>query len=336
MKLIIITILLTTISFAQSDNFLDKINDKNKDLYLKKLKKYKNDRSYTFAEKEALKVQREDIINSKVIIIAIKKGSILVELNSNDTFITSKEVIARAFQLEDYDGYRLLIGKDNKIKYKVRADVTSNLKTMLAMYEEPRSFDPIEKKIDFNLVDKELLFNYDLTLNLGLGKSSFLNEVTNANDHFSNIFSYELAILGKWKFPIQAGFLTKYETQSAQANSISYSFDSLLLGLSFELQDQDFYIKDFNIGLKLYTELVSRLNITGPDGSETINISKNALNLYFTKPFYEVFNGDLLWGVNYSRQWIKAKASTALYSVGSRSNTNNVFALSLTYRGAWR
>ena len=204
------------------------------------------------------------------------------------------------------------------------------------MYEEPRRFEPIEEKVDFNLVDKELLFNYDISLNLGLGKSSFLNEITNSNDHFSNLISYELAVLGKWKFPIQAGFLTKYETQSAQVDSVSYSFNSLLLGLAFELQDQNFYVKDLNLGMKLYTELVSRLNITGSNGSETLNISKNVLNLYFTKPFYEVFNGELLWGINYSRQWIKAKASTALYSVGSRSNTNNLFALSLTYRGAWR
>lgn len=338
MKLLIYTFIIMTINEAfcediQTPSILKDISKKNNELYLKRVKKYKNNRTYTYAEKAALKVQREDILKSKVQLIAVNKSSILVDINSGETFLTSKEIISKAFTQEDYEGYFYLISKQNKVQFKVKMQETSSIKDVVNMYEKPTYFTPQTEKIDYNIRDSKFDFGYEFSVVLGLANSNFVNDATETKDHYSNLIGYELGAFSKWDFAVQSGLLLQYETQSAKVSDVSYNMNTLLLGAMFEYQNMDFLIKDYNIGFKFYIDLVSRFNISTPSQSDKINLSKNVLTLYANKSVYKCLDHEILVGLSHSTQWIKAKAKSSLYEVDSTSNTNNIYSLTLTLRG---
>lgn len=338
MKTLFYILILTSIAKSYCEDIttpkiLKNISKKNNDLYLKRVKKYENNRTYTYAEKEALKVQREDILKSKVQLLAIGKSSLLVDINSGDTFLTTREIISKAFTQEDYEGYFYLISKQNKVKYKVKVQDTSNIKDIVNMYEKPTYFERQKEKIDYNIRDDIFNFTYELSIILGLANSNFVNDVTKKNDHYSNLIGYELGAFSKWDFPVQSGILLLYETQSEKISDVSYNMNTLLIGAMFEYKDIDFIVKNYNIGLKVYIDLVSRFNVSSSSQSDKINLSKNVLSFYANKSIYKLYNHEVLMGVNYSTQWIKAKAKSSLYDVDSSSNTNNIISLTLSLRG---
>lgn len=338
MKLLIYTFLVITLNEASAQdintpNILKNISKKNSELYLKRVKKYENKRVYTYAEKAALKVQREDILKSRVQLLAIKKGSILVDINSGETFLTSKEIISNAFTQEDYEGYFYLISKQKKVKFKVKMQETSSIKDIVNMYEKPTYFTPQSEKIDYNIRDNQFNFSYELSVVLGLANSSFINDAADIKDHYSNLISYEVGAFSKWDFEIQSGLLLQYETQSAKVSNVSYNMNTLLIGAMFEYQKANFLITNYNIGFKFYIDLVSRLNISTSSESDKINLSKNVLAFYANKSIYNFLDNKILVGFNYSIQWIKAKAQSSLYEVDSTSNTNNIYSLTVSLRG---
>lgn len=313
-----------------SNDIFKEINEKRDLIYLKRLKKYQDNRKHNSAQREALKIQREDILKSKVILIAIKEGSILVKIDTGEIYKTPKEIIAKAFNLSDFEGYRYLISGKNKIRYKVYETATVNMKEMLSMYEAPKKFTPIEKKIDYGLTNKKFYFNYDLSLMTGFGSSSFIEDITDTNEHISNVITYDFSIMGKWKFPIKSGLGVQYQTQSGENSNINYNLDSFLLAFILEMSNVNFIFDKLNYQIKFLTELVSRLNI---EGQSTLNISKNILHLGASKKMWSIMNGDILIGLNAQREWLKAKANDQLFSINSNNRTNDLFMLNITYRG---
>lgn len=330
---LLIFILVSTTIFAKTPQILQDITNKEHELYLKKLKKYKKIRDYTFAEKEALKVQREDIIKSRTHLIAIKQRSVLVNIKTEELFSNSKEIISRAFTLQDYEGYFYLISKGNKVKFKVKAKDTSNLKNITSMYEAPKYFEPERKKIDYNLTDSKFYFDYDLSLNLGLAQSEFINEIASTEEHTSSFIAYELDLIGNWNFPIRSGVSLQYEKQYARELEIEYNTNSLLLGGVFEYRSSYSLIKELTIGMKFYIDIVSRLNISDTSSSQRIKLSKNVVSMFISKPFYKFKENELMWSIGYTNQWIKAKADSSLYELSSSSNKNSIIFISLKLRG---
>ncbi len=333
LQLFFIFFLFLTNAFAQTPDILKDIAKKERDLHLKSLKKYKETRQYTYAEKEALKVQREDIINSRVHLIAIKEKSVLVNIKTEELFSNSKEIISKAFTLQDYEGYFYLISKGNKVKYKVKAKDTSNLKDIVSMYERPKFFNPEKKKIDYNLTNNNFKFNYEFGLSLGYANSSFINEVASIQEHTSNFIAYDFDLTADWNFPIVSGISLQYEKQYAIESDVEYNMNSFLIGALFEYQNTKSFLKGLNLGMKLYIDIVSRLNTSSESLSQKINLSKNVFSFYISRPFYHFEKSQLIWSLAYTKQWIKAKAVSSLYNINSNTNKNNILLLSLKFRG---
>ncbi len=300
-----------------------------KDKVLEKLLHRKSTRNYSYAEKEALKIKLKDIVTSGTFTGVIRRGTQLVHLQTGKVYYNQKLLTVRAYRKSDYEGYKLLINKNGFSTYKVLSGKLNNIKEVTNLYEEPHRFQVVENKLDYNLVDQKLKLKAQFNFHAGITQSDFLNQISRVQSGTAQTVRYEGQVFGSFDFPIKVGLTTNYENTFANfANGGRYNMNSLSLGPIVKTQK-------FQMGEGIYTgflqvrhAIFSKAIVESDVFTGDFSIAQTSVAMGLEKHF-TTFLGEMIFGGNYQRQWLKPSSQNLAANIESESNITDSFVLSL-------
>lgn len=291
-------------------------------------------RNLNFAEKEAMKVQLKDIVNSGTFIGSIRRGTHLVHVKTGKTYYAQKDLTVRAFRLKDYEGYQLLLNNNGYVSYKAPATEVVNIKEMVKLHEPPLHYQPVVEKLKYEIDDKELNYESHFMLNMGLTRPVFLRDLINEENHYGQTLRYEWSNYGRWEFPLKLGFTTQWENSFGSYTGGKYSMQSLSVGPTFKSDPFVLLSNEYSFIVQTRLAVFSRVAINVP--GQTINYRTSQTNLVLG--LVREINtplGNILLGANYQRQWIKGSADQFKLDITSTNNYNDSFAVTIGTGADW-
>lgn len=310
---------------------VDKIRETEveKDKVLQKLLNRKSIRTFSYAEKEALKIKLKDIVTSGTFTGVIRRGTTLVHLQTGKVHYNQKLLTVRAYRKSDYEGYKLLINKNGFSTYKVLSKDLNNIKEVTNLYEEPHRFEAVQNKVDYNLIDQKLKLEAQFNFHAGVTQSDFLNQISRVKSGIAQTVRYEGEVFGSFNFPVKVGLTTNYENTFANfAGGGRYQMNSLSLGPVIKTKNFQMGSGTYSALLQVRHAIFSKAQVESNIFSGDFTIAQTSVSLGLEKHF-KTFMGNMIFGGNYQRQWLKPSSQNLAANIESESNITDSFVLSL-------
>jgi hypothetical protein len=298
---------------------------------LEKLLHRESMRSYSYAEKEALKIKLKDIVTSGKFMGVIRRGTKLIHLRTGKIYYNQKLLTVRAYRKSDYEGYKLLINKNGFSTYKVLSSKLNNIKEVTNLYKEPHYFKPVENKVDYNLINQKLKLQAQFNFHAGLTQSDFLQQISRVESGIGQTVRYEGEVYGNFNFPVKIGLSTSYENTFANfSNGGRYKMNSLSLGPVIKTPKFQMGQGTYSSFLQVRHAIFSKAVVESEVFSGDFSIAQTSVAIGLEKHF-KTFLGDMIFGGNYQRQWLKPSSQNLAANIESESNTTDSFVLTLGY-----
>src|SRR5690606_34635718 len=157
------------------------------------------------AQVEALTIQLKDIAASPVVYANVPKATLLIGVDDDKVYKTTKDITVKAHTIQDANRFRYLVNKNGEIKYKVYVNNISNIKEITNLYHRPHYFSRIKKVQKVSPFDKR--FDYSLKFNLhgGLTLNQYTNQIVGGTENYAPMIRTEIGFMSKLKFPMQIG-----------------------------------------------------------------------------------------------------------------------------------
>lgn len=288
----------------------------------------------TFYEKEALKVQLKDIIQSGTFLATIKKGTKLVHVRTGRLHYNQRTITVRAYKLKDYEGYQLLKNKNGYISYKALSKDVINITEVTKMHERPLKYVPIKKQIKYDLNNEDIKYQSQFLVNFGLTRPIFLRDIINSQDHFGQTMRYEATGYGRWKFPIKTGFTVQWENNYGNFDNGKYNMYTLSLGPSFKSMPFKIFDTEYLFIAQTRLAIFSKIDVVTRGSTANYNNSQTNLTLGLVREI-KTDLGKFLYGFNFQRQWLKPSAIKTSLDINSENNYNDAIAISVGHGSDW-
>ncbi len=288
-------------------------------------------RNFSFAEKEALKIKLKDIVKSGTFYGVVRRNTQLIHLRTGKVHYNQKLLTVRAYRKSDYEGYKLLINKNGFSTFKVRSHEIENIKVITNLYEEPHYYEPVKTKTNYKINDKDIKTKLQFNFHYGLVQSRFLRNLGRVENNAGASSRYEMEIFGKFDFPFKIGATLNYEKISAAfSKGGKYNVSSLSLGPVIKS-------KRFKLGEGIYSTFAqarhavfSKATVKSAEFDGNFNLSQTSLSLGFEREV-KTFIGDMAFGFNYQRQWVKPSSKNTSSNLSSKDTTTNAYLFTIGY-----
>lgn len=293
-------------------------------------------RNFTYAEKEALKIQLKDIVESGVFYAGIRQGTQLVHIRSGKLFYAQKNLTVKAYRKNDYEGYKLLINKNGFSSYKVASSNINSIKEITNLYEPPKKYTPVkEQKTNYRILDNDLKYQTQFNFHLGLSDPKFINDLGNLTPHTGQTTRYEGAVYGNFDFLFKLGLTMQWETMSGSlSNGGKYNMYSFSMGPAYKSQPIKLGSAEYQFFAQVRLAAFSKIKIESPTQSSNYNLAQTSLVLGVEREV-NTFLGKFQIGGNYQRQWLKPSAENYKASVSAENNYNDSYVLSIGKKMDW-
>ncbi len=320
----LIFLFLSNFVFA-NDQVIEELTRKRDELQKSIVEIKKNKIKYAKAMSD--KVNRKDVLSSAQFLASIAKGVILVEIDTEKTFYLTRDITVIAHEKVDEDGYRWIVGDNEKVKYKAHFQEVVNIELVTNMYEAPKFFKPLKKKNKVVSYDQILNFESEFLFHLGMGSANYTKDLIDAHtSSYSQIYRYELNSIAKWNFPVYFGLSLARESffmqnKDDKANGVFYSVGPLIKSPEFRIaKAQSRFYGNYRYGLN------SSMNTLRDGEQETYRFHLNSMNLGI-----EFLNknsiGAISFGANFQRQWLKPVKNQESLELGARSQYDDSVTL---------
>lgn len=312
---------------------IDKLRETEvaKEKVLEKLLHRKSTRNYSYIEKEALKIKLKDIVTSGTFTGVIRRGTRLIHLLTGKVYYNQRLLTVRAYRKSDYEGYKLLINKNGFSTYKVLSSELDNIKEITNLYEEPHQFQPVENKINYNLVNQKFKLAAQFNFHAGLSQSDFLRQISRVESGTGQTVRYEGEVYGTFDFPVKVGLSASYENTFANfSNGGRYKMNSLSLGPVIKSSKFQMGQGIYSAFLQVRHAVFSKAIVESEVFTGDFQVAQTSVAFGLEKHF-KTFLGDMIFGGNYQRQWLKPSSKNLAANIESESNTTDSFVLTLGY-----
>ncbi len=251
-------------------------------------------------------------------IIFLKKGTPLIEINTNKMVKNADDIYLKANKGFDKEGYSTILDKNDKAVYKVDFKYIKQNNTITDMRAVPDRFNTNYVR-DENVYThfKESSIFFEMGTGVGSAKYSYLeSDYPIFSDVMVNLYL-------KWKYALEMGGGYEFSYAFINSGENKYTANNHYIGaiLRYPLYQED--PVTFYFGLKFY----QGLNLVVMDKTTSENYSFDSQKIgSFMQVALKTSLVRVNLGVNYDREWMTSKNS----GVGG---TNNIllFTLGLDY-----
>ncbi|MCO4754283.1 MAG: hypothetical protein KC478_07360 [Bacteriovoracaceae bacterium] len=287
--------------------------------------------------REAITIQVADILASPTHKVHVRRGSSLVNLASGRQELLTKDIYAIAHTMPDASGYYFLQNQDGQSRYKTLSSNITNISEVTQMYEPPHKYEEVAVvKKDINYTDEQLDFSTEFNFHLGLTRPVFTKDLVNEESHFGQSLRYEAQVYDDFSLPFSIGANLMLENTRATLNSSgeSYSVSTMSIGPLVKLQAFELFDTQVIPSIGVRTSIFSRFTETRK--AETLNYSLAQTSLFFgLQHNYKVSYGEIAFGANFQRQWVKASSDTFNTDLSFDSNYDDSFGISIGHIARW-
>jgi hypothetical protein len=311
---------------------LNEVKQKEIDALVEKKVLEKKSR-YTPAQVHALKIQLKDIAASPLLLANIRKLTRIVGLEDDKVYVLTKDITVKAHAITDAGKFRYIVDNNGELKYKVYYNDISNIKNITNLYHTPHYFSRIKKvkKVSFN--DKQ--FDYSIKFNLhgGLTLNQYTNQIIGGTENYAPMIRTELGFMTKLKFPLQIGLSGVYESITGNINS-GGKFSTKILSFGPTIMKDHIY-NNYDLIIQPRVSVFADLTEQQTDSDKVYKLSDTSLLIGVEKHTdYEMF-GKFTLGYNFQRKWIKPKARSTGFDIGTDVRYDDSFSIYVGHRSDW-
>lgn len=261
-----------------------------------------------YSQRQAVKVQREDILKSGTYVGTVKRHAILVNVNDNSTQYIPKNIAVKAYRLKDQNGYRYLENRDGTITFKIQASEISNIAETVKMHEKPFEFvrEVKEEKIKFydDHLDSFIQYNF----HAALSEPEYTKDLVNdESGNYALISRHELAAYARWEFPFQAGVTASYESFDMRLDNQGKARGSFIaMGPAIKTHKLPFINTELHYFMNYQVGILSTLRENRQTGSTDYQFNQNSF-LIGVEQQKDTSFGKFIYGFTFQRRWLKSK-----------------------------
>lgn len=260
----------------------------------------------------------------------IKAGSKIVRLEDNKEVEVTESFYGKSYRLPDEFGFKYIISRDGKCRYKINISNFNSVEPEIALYEPPLKYTPAPTNIVRSDFDKKLKILPELTIMMGSVQGNYMKDLFN-DDRASSGNSTQLGahFATDWSLPIKAGAVIHYEKASYDltgGSKINYS--AVSLGPQFKSKDFSLLNQTLRFQTQLRFSPFARANAETPLGSANFKFNSADLLVSVEFPIQNRF-GNFVLAPYFQRQWLTLKDQKEIVSLDASSGTNDSFGLSI-------
>lgn len=202
---------------AASENWEETVPAEKTQEYLDKLSKLqeRQKEKKPRTEKKRYKVglpDLEEIKKSGSKMWLIPKGTLLVDLQSNSSFMISKDIFTEIYNLAGPKSYQYIRSPDGEMRYMVSMENSVSVDGVLDLKTKPEKFATYDGPPKLRDYDTFLPLSVQSDVAYEALNSKITNTMINAREsEVFRTFSYDLSAYSRWNFPLQLGLETIFQ-----------------------------------------------------------------------------------------------------------------------------
>ncbi|MFZ4712580.1 MAG: hypothetical protein ACOYL6_02605 [Bacteriovoracaceae bacterium] len=298
-------------------------NRAEKLIYLMKLKR------------EALK---KEIMNSGEYLAVIQSGAILESVeNDSDTFKVNKDINVYVFRQADHEGFKYIVGKDKKIKYKIHTKYLVDISVVSDLNPKPETWSEVKEPVNLFAEDKLTKLKLQFNLHSEAINSRYLQEVAEERyDQVNHSLRFETQSYLHWDYPMELGWSLNYQAASfTTVNTSGGIYRAFHTGPILRTRIGTFKDGDLLLHFSYQRSLNGNYSYRINDTSYIALLSVNTAEIG-TEWMQQNSWGRFSIGLAYRREWISLKQNLDdSVRVSSASRTADSLGISLGQDFDW-
>jgi len=274
-------------------------------------------------EKPEQIVDWNKITSSGISRSSIKVGAPIIRIKDYKRLSVSKEIVAYHYNLEDENGFKYIISKDQSVKFKIDSKYLQNIKRELDLYVPPSTYSEYNRELEKVYYDEKLNFNFEANVYAGYVQGNFFKDLLNESKSVSGqLTQINVGTHLNWKYVIKPGFVLNYDkTLYYFSEEGKGTYQSLSLGPQFKTQNLKFKTVDYLLQIQFRISPFSKLIVSSDSGIQ--NFSFNSSEVAFSLEFpSQNFLGEFSWGFFLNSQWLNLKNQTEGVNIRASNKSN--------------
>lgn len=276
------------------------------------------------------KISLEEIQASGISQGAVREGSFVRNLESNQNYKVHKMMYVKYFNLEDEFGFKYLVGADGKTAWRIRSNYVTPLKEELTLYEPPFKYTPAPTNIVKTVYDKKLTIPPEFSFYTGYVQGDYVADLFEDSKGRSGTSNqYGVHLFTQWKLPVKAGAVVHFERANYNlrgGGNVNYT--SLSFGPQVKTREYEILTQPLRFQAMFRVGPLAKMEAETIYGSGTFKFNSADLLASVERPIENRF-GEFVLGLYFQSQWLNIKDQSVPVRLRSSNETNKSFGLSL-------
>jgi hypothetical protein len=275
-------------------------------------------------------VSMEEIKRSEVQYGALKIGSTVIHIETNELHKNAEMKYVKYFSVEDEKGFKYLQNKDGSVTWKVPSRFIDPLKNELSMYVPPDKYTPAPKNLVKTVYDRKLKVLPEFSFYAGLVQGQYMKDLfEDKRALIGTSNQYGIQLFTDWNLPIKAGVVVHYEKASYRLQGGGQVFyTSTSIGPQIKTKDFDFFGAPIRFQTQLRIGPVARASAETIFGNGTFKFNSTDLLVSIERPFKNDW-GEFVLGFYSQSQWLNLVNQEVNVSLKASNAINRSYGLSI-------
>lgn len=270
----------------------------------------------------------EEIKQSGTQVGAIRKGTLLRNIETNKNAEVTKLIYVKTFNLEDEHQFRYIQNKDGSMTWRVKSNMVEPLKEELSMYVPPLQYTPAPTNIVRTVYDKKLNVRPEISFYTGIVRGDYMGDLFNDNKARSGLTNqFNVHFFTEWKLPVKVGGVFHYERASYNlSNGGQVFYTSPSIGPQFKTRDFEFLGQPLRFQTNFRVSPLARATAKTLASNTTVKFNSADLVASLERPIKNGF-GEFVVGAFYQSQWLNIRDQSSAVRLQASNETNKSFGL---------
>jgi hypothetical protein len=276
-------------------------------------------------------VSFETIQQSGTIRAVVNPGATFVRVSDNRALKSTEVLEGKFYRLPDELGFKYLIGKNEKVEYKIRESEIVEVEPDYVLYEPPNRYTPAEVIIQKVPYDRGLALVPELSVYTGYSQGNYMRDLFNDKAaRYGTTAQVALHAFGNWNYLLRPGAVLNYErTLYGLSGGGQVTYSSLSFGPQFRSKDLHLNEFSFRIQGQFRFSPFARLQGETTGGAASFKFYSSDVLFSVEHPIKNPW-GEFAIGLFYQRQWLSIRSQQEIVSVRPSNRTNDSLGLALT------
>jgi hypothetical protein len=275
-------------------------------------------------------ISLEEIQKSGFSYGSIKQGASLRNVETNEATKTFKQMYVRYFNLEDEQGFKYILGKDDTVLWKIRSKLVEPINEELSLSVPPTDYTPAPLNVVRTVYDKKLSVPPELIFYSGIVQGDFMADLfEDKKAREGSSYQLGLHLFTQWKLPVKAGVVVHYEKSTYELQGGGQViYNSISIGSQVKTREYEILGQPIRLQMQMRVSPFARAEAETIFGNGTFKFNSTDVLLSIERPIKNSM-GEFIIGGFSQTQWLNIKDQNVPVSLKASNETNKTFGVSL-------